>query len=116
MIWLAKRRIRRVLFVLSKSFVSQVVCSSSSCHSVAQKEQMMQEVCAGVQFVTTTFPTVCSSSCQQGKKQSLISVECLVCSIPVFVLHRFMQGLDTDYWHVRLLLNHGVLKLKIWLL
>lgn len=101
---------RRVLFILAKPFVSEVVCSSSrtvfrGCHRVAQEEQVTQEVSTGGQFVTAAFLPVSSSSCQQEKKQSLISVKCFVCSISVFVLHCFMQGLDTDYWWVRLLLK-----------
>ena len=121
MIWLAKTGTRRVSFILAKSFVSKVACSSSQavfrvCHRVAQKEQMTQEVCTGVQFVTAVFLTVCSSSCQQEKNQSQISVKCFDCSISVFVLHCFMQGLDAYYWYLGLLLKDGVLQLETWLL
>lgn len=121
MIWLAETGTRRVLFILAKSFVSEAVCSSSqavlrACHRVAQNEQMTQEVCAGVQFVTAAFLTVSSSSCQQEKKQSLISVKCFDCSISVFVLHCFMQGLDTYYWCLGLLLKDSILKLDTRLL
>jgi len=77
---------------------------------------MTQEVCTGVQFVTAAFLTVCSSSCQQEKKQSLISVKCFDCGISVFVLHCFMQGLDTYCWRLGLLLKDGVFKLETWLL
>lgn len=109
-IWLTKTGKRSVLFILAKSSVSKVVCSNSKtvfrvCHKVVQEEQMMQEVCTGVRFVTTAFLIVCSSSCQQEKKQSLISVKCFDCSVCVFVLHCFMQGLDTYCWWFRLLLK-----------
>lgn len=70
---------------------------------------MTQEVCTGVQFVTAAFLTARSSSCQQEKKQSLISVKSFDCSISVFVLHCFMQDLDTC---LGLLLKNSVSKLR----
>lgn len=107
------------LFILAKYFDSKLFCTVFwLCHKASQNEQMMQEACTEVQFATTAFLIMCSSSISRKKtyNQWFLSRTLTVIGF-FFSLHCFMQILNPFSWYLELLLkDDGILKLETWLL